>query len=328
MVNYRSFLLLAVTLLVVVSAGCDQSSSPSNATTAPAGSASTKPRVALVMKSLANEFFKTMQDGAEADQKAHANEYELLSTGIKNETDVDQQISLVEQMVAQHVDAIVLAPADSKAMVPVCRKARDAGIVVVNIDNKLDADALKEKNLAVPFVGPNNMKGAKLAGDYLAKKLSKGDAVAIVDGQPGAFNAIQRHDGFEAAMKDAGMNIVTSQSAQWEADKATPLVSSILRSHPEIKAFLCANDSMCLGAHTSLRDANKVQQVQLVGFDNIAAVQELIRKGDVLCTVDQHADQIAVDGIRYALEILKNHSTPTDKETPVDLVTAQTLGGK
>jgi len=171
------------------------------------------------------------------------------------------------------------------------------------------------------------MKGAKLAGDYLAKKLAKGDAVAIVDGQPGAFNAIQRHDGFEAAMKDAGMNIVTSQSAQWEADKATPLVSSILRAHPEIKAFLCANDSMCLGAHTALRDANKVGQVQLVGFDNIAAVQELIRKGDVLCTVDQHADQIAVDGIRYALEILKNHSTPTDKETPVDLVTAQTLGG-
>src|SRR5207247_681879 len=171
-----------------------------------------------------------------------------------------------------------------------------------------DAHALKEKSPTVPFVGPDNMQGAKLAGDYLGTKLAKGDAVAIIDGQEGAFNAMQRHNGFAAAMNQADMHIVTSQSARWETDKATPLVSSILNSHPEIKAFLCANDSMCLGAHTALKDAGKLGKVQLVGFDNIAAIQELIKKGDVLCTVDQHADRIAVNGIEYALEILKTHS--------------------
>ena len=142
------------------------------------------------------------------------------------------------------------------------------------------------------------------------------------------INAIQRHEGFQSAMTDAGMNVVTSQSAEWETDKATPLVSSIINAHPEIKAILCANDSMCLGAHTALKDAGKIGQVQLVGFDNIAAVQELVKNGDVLCTVDQHADQIAVNGIEYALEVLKTHAQPTDKETPVDLVTAETLGAK
>jgi ribose transport system substrate-binding protein len=323
----RAFSVLCVTLLIL--AGCDSGTS-STATTAPAqggGAALSgeKPRVALVMKSLANEFFKTMQDGAEAHHAAHPGEYELIATGIKNETDVDQQISLIEQMVAQRVNAIVVAPADSKALVPACKKAVDAGIIVVNIDNKLDADALKDKNLAVPFVGPNNMKGAKLAGDYLAKKLAKSDAVAIIDGRPGAFNAVQRHEGFEAAMKEAGVNIVTSQSADWETDKATPIASSILTSHPQLKAILCANDSMVLGARTAVKDAGKIGQVQLVGFDNIAAVQELIKKRDVLCTVDQHADQIATNGITYALEILKTKSTPTDKETAVDLVTAETL---
>ena len=309
----RMCLLLALSALIAF--GCDrgQSSGPQ------------KPRVALIMKSLANEFFKTMQDGAEAHQKAHPNDYALLSDGIKNETDVDKQIALVEQMIAQKVDAIVLAPADSKALVPVVKKARDRGIVVINIDNKLDADALKEKDLHVPFVGPNNMKGAKLAGDHLATKLQKGDAVAIIDGQPGAFNAQQRHAGFEAAMKEAEMNIVTSQSAHWEQGKATPLVASILNSNPQIKAFLCANDSMALGAHTALKDARKLGQVMIVGFDNIQAMQELVRKGDVLCTVDQHGDQIAVYGIEYALEILKTKTTPADKETPVDLITAQTL---
>jgi ribose transport system substrate-binding protein len=319
--NCRS--LLGLALVLAIAAGCDRSGSSSPAAGGSSGTA--KPRVALVMKSLANEFFKTMQDGAEAHHAAHAGDYDLIATGIKNETDVTQQIALVEQMAAQHVDAIVIAPADSKALVPVCKKAADAGIVVVNIDNRLDAGALKEKSLSVPFVGPNNRTGAKLAGDYLAKKLKPGDAVAIIDGQPGAYNANQRHAGFEDAMKQAGMNIVTSQSAQWESDKATPLVASILSSHPEIKAFLCANDSMCLGAHTALKDAHKIGQVQLVGFDNIAAVQQLIRNGDVLCTVDQHADQIAVNGVDYALEILKTHSAPADNETAVNLGTAETL---
>jgi ribose transport system substrate-binding protein len=108
-------------------------------------------------------------------------------------------------------------------------------------------------------------------------------------------------------------------------DAATPIVSAILGSHPEVKAFLCANDNMCLGAHTALKDAGKLGKVQLVGFDNIPAVQDLIRNGDVLCTVDQHADQIAVNGIEYALQIVKDHSSPQDRETAVDLVTADSL---
>jgi ribose transport system substrate-binding protein len=316
---------IGIGVFALILPGCGKTSSGGAGSTGGDGSAAAKPRVALVMKSLANDFFSTKQNGAEAHQKTHSADYDLISTGIKNETDVDQQIALVEQMMAQHVQAIVIAPADSKALAPVCKKAVDAGIVVVNIDNKLDDDALKEKNLHVPFVGPNNMKGAKLAGDFLAAKLSKGDAVAIIDGQPGAFNAIQRHDGFAAAMTQGGMNVITSQSAQWETEAATPIVSAILGSHPEVKAILCANDNMCLGAHIAIKDAGKLGKVQLIGFDNIPAVQELIRNGDVLCTVDQHADQIAVNGIEYALQILKDHSAPQDRETAVDLVTADTL---
>src|SRR5262245_61246255 len=74
-----------------------------------------KPRIALVMKSLANEFFKTMQDGATAHREAHAAEYELIANGIKDELDVARQVEIVEQMIAQQVQAIVIAPADSKA---------------------------------------------------------------------------------------------------------------------------------------------------------------------------------------------------------------------
>jgi ribose transport system substrate-binding protein len=284
-----------------------------------------KPRIALVMKSLANEFFKTMEDGARTHQGANPDKYELIANGIKDEQDVARQIEIVEQMIAQKVSAIVIAPADSKALVPVCKKATEAGLVVVNIDNKLDADALAEKSLKVPFVGPDNRKGARLAGEVLAKRLKAGDAVAIIEGAPNAYNGVQRKLGFEDAMKGAGMQIVASQAANWELDKANQVVAGVVTEHPELKGILCANDSMALGAVAALKAAGKLDTILVVGFDNITAVQQMMEEGRILATVDQHADKLAVYGIEYALDMLSKGGTPEDRETPVDLVTPDKL---
>jgi len=290
--------------------------------------AAAKPRVALIMKSLANEFFLTMENGAKAHQKTHASEYELLTNGIKDELDVSRQIDLVEQMIAQKVDAIVIAPADSKALIPVCKKAQQAGITVVNIDNKFDDAVLASSGVTFPFVGPDNRKGAKAVGEVLVKKLQPGDKVVIIEGAPNAFNGIQRKLGFEDAMKAGGMNIVSSQSGYWETDKANQVVSALVTEHPDLKAVLCANDSMALGVVAALRAAGKLDRVLVVGFDNIAAAQQLLKEGKLLVTADQHGDRLAIFGIEYALEMLKNKSSPDDRETPVDLVTAEALTGK
>ena len=284
-----------------------------------------KPKVALIMKSLANEFFKTMEEGAVAHHKEHSGQYDLTVVGIKDEQDVAKQIDYVESIMAQKVDAIVIAPADSKALVPVCKRAMDAGIIVVNIDNKFDAAVLADKGVKIPFVGPDNRKGARLAGQYLASKLKPGDKVAIIEGIPNAFNGIQRKLGFEDAMKAAGMNIVSSQSGYWETAKAEPIASAQITEHADIRAILCANDSMALGAIAAIRAAGKSDDVLVVGFDNITAVQRLLKEGKILCTVDQHGDKLALYGIEYALEMLGGKGTPSDKETPVDLITAETL---
>ena len=121
-----------------------------------------------------------MAEGARAHHAKNAAAFDLVVNGIKNETDLGEQVSLVEQMIARGVQAIVIAPADSKALVPVLKRAVAAGIVVVNIDNRLDAAALKDAGLAIPFVGPDNRAGARSVGRALAAKLAKGDPVAII----------------------------------------------------------------------------------------------------------------------------------------------------
>jgi ribose transport system substrate-binding protein len=314
---------------LVLLAGCgSRTTTPNSESSARGGTGeqSDPPRVALIMKSLANDFFSAMSDGATAHASEHTDVYELIVNGIKDESDLGRQVALVDEMVAAGVDAIVIAPADSKALVPALRRAKKAGVVVVNIDNRLDREVLEQENVTIPFVGPDNKAGAKMVGDFLANSLRKGDKVAVLEGKTTAFNGVQRRLGFEQAMDQAGIEIVTSQSADWETSKANTIAASMLSEHPEIKAILAANDNMAVGAVAAVKSAGKTGEVIIVGFDNIPAAQMLIREGKVLATADQHGDQLAVFGIETALEILGNPgANPEDVETSVDLVTAETL---
>ena len=283
------------------------------------------PKVALVMKSLANEFFRTMEDGAKAYQKDHPNDFTLVANGIKDETDTGNQIRIVEQMIATGAKALVIAPADSMALVPVIKKAMDAGITVINIDNRLDPAVLKSKNISVPFVGPDNRKGAREVGDYLAKKLKAGDQVGIIEGVPPTTNAQQRTAGFKDAMQAAQMKIVSVQSGNWEIDKGNAVAASMLNEYPDLKALLAGNDSMALGAVSAVRAAGKTGQVQVVGYDNINAIKPMLKDGRVLATLDQAASQQAVFGIQAALKMLKGEQPGVDADnviqTPVELIT-------
>ncbi|WP_322614018.1 sugar ABC transporter substrate-binding protein [Pseudomonas sp. BIC9C] len=309
--------LLAVAMLAAASAALPVSSAFAET--------AEKPKVALVMKSLANEFFLTMEDGAKAYQKDHSGEFDLISNGIKDETDTAGQTRIVEQMILAKVNALVIAPADSKAMVPVIKKAIDAGITVINIDNQLDPAVVKSKNINVPFVGPDNRKGARLVGDYLAKQLKAGDEVGIIEGVSTTTNAQQRTAGFKDAMEAAQIKVVSLQSGDWEIDKGNKVAASILSEYPQTKALLAGNDSMAVGAVSAVRAAGKAGKVQVVGYDNINAIQPMLKDGRVLATADQFAARQAVFGIETALKILKGDKVDGGAngviETPVELVT-------
>lgn len=305
-------------LSLLIAAGCGGNQEP-------AAVSDDRPTVALVMKSLANEFFVNMAEGAKQHQLNHAEQYDLIVNGLKDESDLTQQVALIEQMSARGVDIIVVAPADSKALIPVIKRAVQSGIVVVNIDNKLDAALLADAGIAVPFVGPDNREGAQLAGDYLAAMLADGDKVAIIGGISTAFNAQQRQAGFEDAMAAAGAEVVSVQAGNWEQGKASTIAAALISEYPDLKALLCSNDNMAIGAIAAVRQAGKGGAIQVVGFDNIMAARELLKSGELLATVDQYGDKLAIFGIEYALQILSDGNVPADRKTPVDLITASDL---
>jgi ribose transport system substrate-binding protein len=211
--------------------------------------------------------------------------------------------------------------------VPVIKKAVDAGITVINIDNRWIRKSQKQKS-HVPFVGPDNRKGARLVGEYLAKQLKAGDEVGIIEGVSTTTNAQQRTAGFKDAMDAAQIKIVSLQSGNWEIDKGNKVAASMLSEYPDVKALLAGNDSMALGAVSAVRAAGKAGKVQVVGYDNINAIKPMLKDGRVLATADQAAAKQAVFGIQNALKMVKGEKVDAKDgviET-VELVTKSNPG--
>ncbi len=287
--------------------------------------AADKPKVGLVMKSLANEFFKQMQAGAEDYAAKNTDKFSFAAVGMKDERDFAAQVDAVENFITQQFNVIVLAPADSKAMVTPVKKALEAGIKVINIDVALDEEAKKQAGVDLAFFGPDNREGAKLAGMALAKELGKGGKVVILEGNPEADNAKERKKGFDDAVAESGLTLLDSKTAHWETEEANTLMTNFLTQYQDIQGVMAANDSMALGVVKALDAAGKSGQIKVVGFDNIPAVQPLIKDGKMLATVDQFGAQMAAMGIDYGLKELAGEKFSGWVKTDIKLITAQDL---
>ncbi|MDR1509351.1 MAG: sugar ABC transporter substrate-binding protein [Synergistaceae bacterium] len=291
-----------------------------------AAPAAEKPVIGLVMKSLANEFFKTMEEGARKFA-AEDGTFELIPVGMNSETDIDTQINAMENFISQKVDMIILAPADSVGLVPSVKKAIDAGILVVNFDVTLDKQALKDNDLPEDFlfVGPDNEEGSYLVGNFLGGKIGKGAKVIIIEGNPGADNAKQRKAGFMKSVADYEFELLESTTAHWETEEANTVMTNLLTRYPEAQGVMCANDSMALGVVRAIEAAGKSGQIQVVGFDNIGACQELIKEGKMLATVDQFGPEMAANAIKVGFRIKGGEKLSGWVRTDVKVVSAEDL---
>ena len=292
---------------------------------APVFAAGKKPKVGLVMKSLANEFFKQMQAGAEKYAAENKDKFDFKAVGMKDERDFAAQVDAVENFVTQKYDIIVVAPADSKAMVTPLAKAVKAGVAVINIDVELDQEAKKKAGIDLAFFGPDNREGALLAGNALAKELGEGGKVVILEGNPEADNAQQRKKGFDDAVAAGKLQLLDSKTAHWETEEANTLMTNFLTKYNDIQGVMAANDSMALGVVKALDSAGLSGKIKVVGFDNIPAVQPLIKAGKMLATVEQYGAQMAAMGIEYGLRQMAGETFTGWVKTDIKLITAADL---
>jgi ribose transport system substrate-binding protein len=305
----RSLVAVAFALSV---AACDDPAPEAPVAEAPAETVT--PRVALVMKTLTNPFFLKMERGARRAADELGADL-VVRTGAQ-ETSIEQQIAIVDELIKDNVSAIVIAPGDSVRLIPAVKRAREAGIVVVNIDNRLDPDFLAREAIAdVPFVSVDNEAGAYRATKALVADVRTPAEAFVLEGIRGAANAELRRRGAVRAFEETqGVTIVASETANWKIDEAYDVTKRVITRHPGITLVFAANDMMALGATRYLRDAGRFD-VRVAGFDALDEALQAVATGELRATVDQQADVQGYTGVDYALRLIRGETVP-----PVTLI--------
>lgn len=283
-----------------------------------------KPTIALVMKTLTNPFFVEMEKGArQAESELGVNL--LVKTGAQ-ETSVEQQITIIEGLIEEKVDAIVIAPADSVEVIPILKKAQEAGIIIVNIDNQLDPDASAKIGLVdVPFISVDNDQGGYMSAKFISDQITTPTNVVILEGIRTAKNAEDRKNGaLRAFSENPNVKVVAMETAHWKIDEAHDVIASLFEQYPDIKAVFCANDMMALGVVQYL-DENKKMNVLVASYDALEDAKTLIREGKLQATIDQQAALQGYTGVKRALQLLRGEKVEPLTLVDVLLVTKATL---
>ncbi len=280
-----------------------------------------EPQIGLVLKTLTNEFFQTMAKGGREEAEKLGVKLDVKSAS--RETAFDEQAQIVEAMVASKVTAILIAPSDSKALVKPLLAANKAGIPVINLDNPLDADEVKARGLKlVAYIGTDNVKGAEMSTRELIRAMGGKGNIAMLEGIRAADNAQKRRTGYQNAISETSGKVkeVAHDTASWETEPASNVFAAMLQTHPEIEGLFCANDNMALGAIKAIEAAGKTGKILVAGFDNLKAVQKEVLKGTIHCTIDQHADWMAAEGVKMAYKLMQGEEIPeSDRVMRVEL---------
>jgi ribose transport system substrate-binding protein len=279
--------------------------------------------VALVLKTLNNPFFIDMQRGAE--EAARRLDIDLVVQAAERETDVEKQMQIIENLIQARVGALAITPSGSREVVPAIGKANEAGIPVVIVDTRLDARAAADATVrTASFVGSDNYRGGQLIGEYLAKASGGKAKVAILEGIPGHDTGDQRVRGFRDAVKGTpGVQVVASQTANWERDQGFTVFQNMLQANPSIDTVFACNDMMALGAIEAIRSAGRTGRIRVLGFDAVQDARKAIDAGTMAATVAQFPEEMGRVAVESALKALRGEPVPPESGVRIELVTRE-----
>lgn len=271
-------------------------------------------RLGVVCKSLDGEYWGTVSRAAK--REAQRQGVTIVLRAPERESDTATQILAVEQLIAQRVDGIALAPVDSKALGPVVKKAVRAGIKVVTFDtDTVDKDRLT-------YIGTDNLAAGRKAGEELLGLRSEGK-VAIVTGVSTAQNLRQRVEGFRRAMLGTRIRLLSEQADHGQRETAIRIAQETLAAHPDLSAFFA--DNAIAGPAIAEVVRRSGRPVSVVAFDATPTMLKLVRNGTVQVVIAQKPEQMGKLGVQTLIQALQGQAIPPLIPTEVEVISAGSL---
>ncbi|GAA4884146.1 substrate-binding domain-containing protein [Saccharopolyspora cebuensis] len=273
--------------------------------------------IALSVSTLNNPFFVDLRAGAQQEAARLGVDLNVTDAG----EDASRQADAVQNAIARDVDAIVVNPVDSDAVVPSVEAAGRAGIPVVAVDRAPSSGTV------VTTVASDNVEGGRLAARELARLVGSGP-VAVLEGQPGTSAARERGRGFtEEIARFPGIEVVASQPADFDRTRALNVMQNIAQAHPDVRGVFAANDEMALGAIKALGD-RAGDQVKVVGFDGTPEGLDAVGAGTATATVAQQPKLLGRAAVEQAVRAARGEvpaAAGTTTSIPVQVITRNNL---
>lgn len=304
-------------LLILAStffAGCERKPE----TTAAQNPASTQLTVAVIPKGTTHSFWQSIRAGAETAGKEL--DCKIFWTGPEREGDRERQIQIVEDVIAQKVDAVVLAPLDSRALVPSVENLANRNIPCVIVDSGIETERY------AAFAATDNYQGGVLAARRMGEILGGKGNLLVLKYAQGSASTIARENGFiETIQKEfPEMKIVDTKYGLDTVETALQAAEDLLTRNQNVQGFFACNESTAVGALQALA-SQKRSEIKMVGFDSASALLQALRGGQIDALIVQNPYKMGYEGVKAAVAAVKHQPVTKKMDTGVAVVTKASL---
>ncbi|MBE3569200.1 MAG: ribose ABC transporter substrate-binding protein RbsB [Bacillales bacterium] len=269
-------------------------------------------KIGVSISTLNNPFFVTLKNGILKEAKKKGMDVIVVDA----QNDSTKQVNNIEDLIQQGVDVLLINPTDSAAISTAVKSANKIGIPVITIDRSAD-----EGNVAT-FVASDNIKGGKMAANYIIDQVGEKAKVVELEGQPGASATRERGAGFHS-IADKKLDIVARQAADFDRSKGLNVMENILQAQKNIQAVFAHNDEMALGAIEAIKSSGR--DIVVIGFDGNDDAIKAIKKGKLSATVAQQPELIGQKSVQAAIDVLQGKKVEKKIAVPLKLVTKENV---
>ncbi|NWF67449.1 MAG: substrate-binding domain-containing protein [Chloroflexi bacterium] len=282
-------------------------------------------RIGALTKNESNPFFLSMIEGYRFAAARYGIEIVIGST--PTEDAADEQLAILEGWLNEGgFDGFIVTPFRATSLNSALATATAQGIPIINLDELIPADAAAEAGINIAArIASNNVRAGQVAGNLILDTVEAGSEVAVLEGAPGTTSSIDRVTGFTTTATAGGLNVVASQTANWDRAEAFTVASNILQGNPNVRAIFAANDTMGLGAIEAVEAMGLSGQVVVASVDAIPEALDAVRAGRLLGTVAQYPDEMAVLAVEAMRKLVEGRPIAPEIESPVVIITAENI---
>ena len=273
--------------------------------------------IAVIVKTNNSSFWQVVNKGAQDAAKELG--ITITYDGPAAETDINGQVSLVENAINRKVKGIILAPCDPNALVKVAEKAKQQKIALIGIDSALNTKCDS-------FLTTNNVAAGQKAAQELIKRAGKSGKVALMLYVAGAGSCVDRAKGFTDEIKaKTKMKIIGPYYSDADSAKALNQMTDVLAAHPDLKAVFAANEPTAIGVGKAIADSGKAGKIVAIGFDGAPILQDYVKKGVYQGIMVQSPYNMGYLGVKTAWDKINGKPIKEFIDTGVFAVTTENI---